>query len=184
MKKRSKTQIASTYALALYEVAESKKAVALVKKDVSLLLDEINTVKDFIKYFSNPIWEIASKKEALKEIATKLKLSSETLNCLDVIADNNRFAEIDLILQEFKHIANQKAGIEEVLVKSVQPLSAEQEKKLSANLENMLGKKVLINYEISPEILGGLQIKFGSNMIDDTINSKLNRLEQIMKGGQ
>lgn len=184
MKSRSKSQIASTYALALYEAAEGKKAVPSVLKDVRSLISEIKKFPDFTKYFANPIWETASKKAALKEIATKLNFSKQTLNCLDIIADNNRFAELPLILAEFVHIHNEKSGIVEIMVKTTKPLSVSQNKKLMDNMEKMLGKKVLIEYEISPEILGGLQIKFGSNMIDDTILGKLNRLEQIMKGGQ
>ena len=57
-------------------------------------------------------------------------------------------------------------------------------KSLTANLEKMLSKKVVVNYEICPEILGGLIVKFGSSMIDDSIRGKLNRLEIMMKGGQ
>lgn len=48
----------------------------------------------------------------------------------------------------------------------------------------MLSQKVVVNYEICPEILGGLIVKFGSSMIDDSIRGKLNRLEIMMKGGQ
>ena len=61
---------------------------------------------------------------------------------------------------------------------------AAQDKKLRANLEKMLSRKVVVKYEIKPELLGGLVIKFNSNMIDDSLKSKLNRLELVMKGGQ
>lgn len=48
----------------------------------------------------------------------------------------------------------------------------------------MLSGKIVVNYEIRPELLGGLVVKFNSNMIDDSLKGKLNRLELIMKGGQ
>lgn len=51
-----------------------------------------------VKYLANPLWEIQDKKEALKVVAAKLKLASESLNSLLVIADNNRFAELPDIL--------------------------------------------------------------------------------------
>ena len=69
-------------------------------------------------------------------------------------------------------------------MQSAQALSNAQEKSLTANLEKMLSKKVVVNYEICSEILGGLIVKFGSSMIDDSIRGKLNRLEIMMKGGQ
>jgi len=78
----------------------------------------------------------------------------------------------------------QKHGIAEVEVSSVKPLSASQNKKLIAELEAKIGKKVVAKYVLAPELLGGLRIKYGSNMIDDSIMGKLNRLEIMMKGGQ
>lgn len=184
MKKDSKTKIARIYALALYEAAEEKKAVAKVSEDMRKLSEAVAADGDIVKYLANPLWEINDKKSALKAVAQKLKLTSETLNCLDIIADNNRFAELAMILGEFKHISYQKEGVVEVAVQSVKPLNAAQDKKLKTNLEKMLSKKIVVNYEIKPELLGGLVIKFNSNMIDDSLKGKLNRLELVMKGGQ
>ena len=100
------------------------------------------------------------------------------------MAANGRFGELLPILEEFQHIWYRKNGYVEASVQSAQALSNAQEKSLTANLEKMLSKKVVVNYEICPEILGGLIVKFGSSMIDDSIRGKLNRLEIMMKGGQ
>lgn len=183
MKKDSKSKIASVYSVALYEAAEEKKAVNKVYGDIQTLMEVVNSEKDFVKYFANPLWDTDSKKSALKEIAAKIKISDETLNCLDVIADNNRFAELELILENFIHLYYQKHNIAEIEVSSVKALNEMQDKKLSAQMEKMLGKKVVIKYNLNPELLGGLRIKYGSNMIDDSILGKLNRLEIMMKGG-
>ena len=90
LKKISKSKIAATYALALYEAAAEKKAVAKVYDDVRKLQAEISEDADFIKYFANPVWNRDSKKETLNAVAAKMKLSSESRNCLDIIADNER----------------------------------------------------------------------------------------------
>ena len=106
------------------------------------------------------------------------------MSCLEIISANNRFPELLPILEDFVHIWYAKNGYVEVSVQSVQELSAAQTEKLSNTLEKMLSKKVVLSYEIRPEILGGLIVKFGSSMIDDSIRGKLNRLEIMMKGGQ
>ena len=184
MKKDSKTKIASVYAQSLYEAAESKDAVKRVCDDVNVLLKVISEEKDFIKLFSNPLWEADSKKSALRDVAVKLKLSKETLNCLDIVIDNNRCAELKMILENFVHLYYQKQNIAEVEVASVKCLSAAQDKKLVSVLEAKLGKKVVVNYVLNPELLGGLRVKYGSDMIDDSVLGKLNRFEIMMKGGQ
>jgi ATP synthase F1, delta subunit len=184
VKKVSKTKIAVTYAIALYEAAAEKKAVDKVFADVKVLGSIARQESDLVKYLANPIWDDADKKEALRQVAEKLKLSKETLRCLDIVADNHRFGELLLILQEFVHIYYQRNNMQEVEVESVKELSAAQDKKLQANLEKVLGKKVVVSYKIRPELIGGLRIKFGSEMIDNSVISKLNRLENVMKGVQ
>ncbi len=184
MKKISKAKIISTYADALYGAAEEKNAVSRVFEDVKRLSDIFRSDETLVKYLANPVWNLESKKQALAEIAEKLKLDKETLNCLDIIASNNRFAELLPILDEFTHIWYRKSGIVEVEVQSADVLSPIQDKNLTAALEKMLSGKVVVNYQIRPEILGGLIVKFGSSMIDDSIRGKLNRLEIMMKGGQ
>lgn len=184
MKKDSKSKIASVYAEALYGAADDLKAVAKVHADVLTLLQTIKEEKDFTKYFANPLWNIDSKKSALKEIAAKLKLSKESLNCLDIIADNNRFGEIEMILEAFVHLYYQKQNITEIAVDSAKKLTETQNKKVLQMLEQKFGKKIVVSYRVNPELLGGLRIQYGSTMIDDSVLGKLNRLEMMMKGGQ
>ena len=184
MKKVSKSKIISTYASSLYQAAEETKKVDKVLKDVDSLLELINADYQIVTYLANQIWEADSKRSAIAEIAKKLKLTNEIKSCLDILADNCRMSELSGILGEFKHIYYQQHNIEEVEVLTVKPLSVAQDKKLKTLLEKKLAKKVLLSYTIKPELLGGLVVKYGSYMIDDSIAGKLTRLEIIMKGGQ
>ena len=184
MKKISKSKIITTYAGALYGAAEERKAVAEVLEDVKKLVGILKEDSSIVKYLSNPVWKNDSKIEALQQVGKKLGLDKETLNCLAIISENNRFGELLPILEEFVHIWYVKNGYVEVVVQSVQKLNSQQEKKLTATLEKKLLRKIVLTQEIRPEILGGLIVKFGSSMIDDSIRGKLNRLEIMMKGGQ
>lgn len=182
MKKISKAQIATTYANALYMAAIEKNSLPQVFADVQKLVTVLDAEKEFVSYMCNPLWKAQDKLDVLKKIAAKIKISAETLRCLDVVLENGRFAEIAQILAAFIHSYYQKNNIAEVSVDSAKALSVAQDKKLKANLEKVLGKKVVLTYTVLPEVLGGLRIKFGSEMFDDTIAAKLNRLEIMMKG--
>ena len=184
MKKASKSKIISTYAISLYQASEANHKIDKVFKDVDSLLELIKADSQIVTYLSNQIWGVDSKRQAIAEIAKKLKLTDEVKSCLDILADNGRMAEVAGVLSEFKHIYYKQHNIEEVEVLTVKSLSAAQDKKLKTLLEKKLAKKVLISYTIKPELLGGLVIKYGSSMIDDSIAGKLTRLEIIMKGGQ
>lgn len=182
MKKISKAKIAATYANALYQAAVEKNNLERVFADVRNLLPLVEADADFAAYMANPLWNDDDKKDVLNKVARKAGLDAETLRCLDIVSENRRFGELMQILKAFEHIYYQKKDIVEVEVDSVKPLSAAQDKKLKDNLEKSLGKKVTVTYTVKPEILGGLRIRFGSDMIDDTLAHKLNRLEIMMKG--
>lgn len=184
MKKDSKNKIARVYAEALYEASEQGKVTDKVYKDILLLLDVFTQNNEFVKSFSNPIWGRDSKKSALKEIAEKININQDTLNCLSVIVDNDRFSEIDLILRAYVEIYYQKHNMLEVEITSAKALSVLQNNKISEILSQKLNKQIIPHFIVDPEILGGLKIKYGSVMIDDSVLGKLNRLEIMMKGGQ
>ena len=182
VKKISKTKIAVTYAAALLDAAMQKKAQTKVFADVLALRDVLKASADLVDYLTNPLWSESDKKSVLNETAKKMKLSAETLRCLDIVYENRRFGELALILDEFVHLYYRQNNIAEVYVDSEKKLSATQDKKLVATLEKLLAKKVAIAYNIYPELIGGLRVRAGSLMFDDTVASKLNRLEIMMKG--
>ncbi len=184
MKKISKSKIISTYASSLYQAAEQNSAVEKVLKDVDALRKIIAEDSQIVASLSNQIWTADSKRGAIKAIAKKMNLGKDLEACLNIMADNGRLGELSGVLDEFKHIYYQQHNIEEVEVLTVKTLSAAQDKKLKTILEKKLSKKVLLTYTIKPELLGGLVVKYGSSMIDDSIAGKLARLEIIMKGGQ
>ena len=184
MKKLSKTKIITTYALSLYQASEKTTSMSRVCKDVDLLREALAADNQIVALLANQVWKADSKREAIAEIAKKLKLCKETKSCLDILADNGRMAELPAILDEFKHIYYRRHNVEEVEVQTVKALSAAQNKKLKTLLEKKFDKEVLIHYTIKPELLGGLVVKYGSSMADDSVIGKLNRLEIIMKGGQ
>lgn len=184
MKKESKFKIAQRYALALYEAALDDNVLDKVARDLDALSAAVHENKDAVKYLANPLWNLEDKKSALKSLTQKLNLTDDTFNLLCVIADNSRFNELPEILQAFRSLYLQKNNMVDVKVETVMPLSSAQENLLKKNLQKFLNKEVVLSYEIKPDLLGGLVISYASDMIDDSIKGKLNRLETIMKGGQ
>ena len=62
------------------------------------------------------------------------------------------------------------------------PLKDDQLTALKQQLRARAGREVAVETRTDPEILGGIVIKMGSQMIDASIRTKLNRLAEAMKG--
>lgn len=181
MKKTNKTQLTQNYAQALYNASLGDKALESVVKDCENISQALINISEF-KILNNPQLKTLQKIQIAKEIAQKLNVCKTSENFLITVAENNRFQEINEILNKFIRLYHKSQNILEISVQSVQPLTSAQQKKLLTGLEKLLKQKIIINYSITPNILGGLVIEYGSTRIDDSLKGKLSRLEQIMKG--
>lgn len=182
MKKKSKTKVARVYSSALYEAALETGQVEKVWSDVAKLQNLMKTDADFGKFLTNPLWSENDKADVVAKTAKVLGLSNETLNCLKIVSENQKMAELSLILDEFGKLYYLKNNVVEVVVETAKKLSSAQDKKLQKVLENLLQSKIVMNYKINSTLLGGLRVQCGSKLYDDSLASKLNYLEKIMKG--
>lgn len=182
MQKTSKYKIDRIYAKALLGGAAQDDAVKEVYAQTSELLEILQKDGDITLYFSSPLISLEEKISTAKEICKKSELAPELCRLMEIVAQNDRFSELAGILQEFCDMYLKNNGFVSVEVQSVKELSKTQDKNLQKNLEELLSKKVIIKYQIKPEILGGLIIRYESDIIDDSIKGKLSRIETAMKG--
>lgn len=182
MNRASKFKNAILYAEALYkgaqEARQTNELYAAVSDSGAAL---VQGIEEF-KYLNSPLIKSAEKEELIDTLGHKLHLCSSLVNLLKLLADNRKMDELPLILQHFRSICNEKNNIAEVEVETVEPLTAEQNNRLKEKLSLLFNKNVMINYHIAPQIIGGLKIKYGTFLIDSSVQHKLNCMEQLMKG--
>ena len=65
---------------------------------------------------------------------------------------------------------------------TARPLNDDQVGALKSQLRTRAGRDVAIDATVDPTILGGIVVKLGSQQIDASIRTKLNRLASAMKG--
>ena len=182
MKKATDFKTARIYASALYESAQESDALEKVCADVETLQEiKLSSIKE-AGCFSNPMVDFETKKKILEALEPKLNLDAQVFNLLKILVQNEQFKILELVLNDFMKIYNQKHKITEVEVETVKELSTAQDKQLKEKLSDLFEQKVKINYLINPKILGGLVIKNGTMLIDMSLKNQLKKIEQLMKG--
>ena len=101
---------------------------------------------------------------------------------LGVLARNGRKSELRNVIRAFRRLAAEHRGETTAEVVTAHPLKDDQLAALRAQLRSRAGRDVAIEMRTDPEILGGIVVKMGSQMIDASIRTKLNRLAQLMAG--
>ena len=83
-------------------------------------------------------------------------------------------------LAELKKLDLEARGSIIASVQSAVPLKDYQRKKLIDSLMNRYNKQVILEESIDPQILGGIVIKVGDDLIDGSLRSSVDDLRQSM----
>ncbi|MBO7554911.1 MAG: ATP synthase F1 subunit delta, partial [Neisseriaceae bacterium] len=66
---------------------------------------------------------------------------------------------------------------QQVVVYSAFPLSGAEQADLVSLLENRLDTKLQVRVEVDPALIGGVKIEFGDQVLDMSVQNKLNALK-------
>ncbi len=174
--------LAGRYAMALFELAREEKALEKVGESLDALKQALAESDDFRRLTASPL---ISREEALRTIAATaeaMQLDPITRNFLGVLAQNRRLSQLGAIIRAFNMLASQHRGETIAEVTSAHPLDQEQIDAIKQNLRARTGRDINVELNVDPDILGGLVVKIGSQMIDGSIRTKLNTLAHAMKG--
>ena len=68
------------------------------------------------------------------------------------------------------------------VVKTAVPLTDEQLTRLRSSLGRIYGRAVSVHIEVEPEVLGGIRVQVGDEVIDGTVAGRLEDLRRRMAG--
>jgi len=174
--------LAGRYALALFELARDNGQIDSVGRSLSAVKTALTLVPDFRALVSSPVVGREAAGRAVEGIAASLKLDPLTTKFLGVLAGNRRLDKLSGMIRAFETLVSGHKGETRAEVTSAFPLSAVQTGAIAAQLKARIGREVTLESRVDPEIMGGLVVKIGSQMIDSSIRTRLNTLAMAMKG--
>lgn len=174
--------LAGRYASALFDLARDEKQIDAVSRSLDSLNQALANSRELNQLVTSPLVDRKNASMAFAAISSELKLDPITSNFLGVLARNGRKAQLQPVIRTFRRLAADHRGEITADVISAHPLRDDQVARLKAQLKSRVGSDVAIDARTDPQILGGLIVKVGSQMIDASLKTKLNRLAQVMKG--
>lgn len=178
---RHNSLIAKRYAKALFVAARNAKKLDEVEGQINSLNEIIASNNDLKNFLANPVFLRDQKSSVIEKLADKLKIHKITKYFFLVLAINGRTDYFTDITKEFLSLCTEHRGEIAAEVISAFELKKEQLEELKGNLEKSLNKKVILDPRIDQSILGGLIVKIGSKMYDDSLSYKLQKIEFLAK---
>jgi F-type H+-transporting ATPase subunit delta len=174
--------LAGRYASALFGLARDERQIDAVSRSLDALASALVDSREFAELIASPLISRKDAAKAFAALSPELGLDPITTDFLGVLARNGRKNALRPIIRAFKRIAADHRGEISAEVTSAHPLKDDQVEALKAQLKKRAGRDVTLDLAVDPDILGGIVIKLGSEMIDSSIRTKLNRLASAMKG--
>jgi F-type H+-transporting ATPase subunit delta len=174
--------VSGRYASALFDLATENKAVAATAgalNSFQALIDSSEELKDLMH---SPIYKADDQLGAIEALAGKAKINGLALNFLKVMCSNRRLGAVPQAISAFNALVAKAKGEVTAEVTSAETLTARQVTELKTALKAATGSDVVLAQKVEPDILGGLIVKVGSRMMDNSLRTKLNSLKVAMKG--
>ena len=177
-----RANLAGRYAIALFELARGQRQIESVAKSLDALNQALVDSKEFAELIASPVVSRSDAGKAFAALNVQLGLDPITANFLGVLARNGRKSQLRAVIRAFRRLATDHRGETTADVVTARPLNDDQLAQLRAQLRTRAGRDVNIDATVDSNILGGIVVKLGSQMIDASIRTKLNRLALAMKG--
>jgi F-type H+-transporting ATPase subunit delta len=171
--------IGLAYAKGLFGAADKNQQAAAVLDELeSLQNDVLNKLPSFRMTLTSP--RVATEdKIALLDKAFRGKMSAVLLNFLKVVANHGRLDCLPDIVKCYRQLVSDSEGKVEVTVRAAYPLSNPLRERIAAKLGEVLKKKVTLQLEVDPELLGGLVVRIGDTLYDGSLATQLQRMKSV-----
>lgn len=174
--------LATRYAAALFELADSKKALDAVAGDLTALQKMIGESDDLRRLMNSPVLDREAQTKAMGAVVKAAGFNELTQKFVGLVAQNRRLFTLSAMIKAFLKLLADRRGEISAEVTAARPLTAEQQASVAEAIKRAVGSKVSIDVKVDPSLLGGLVVRVGSRMIDSSLKTKLQKLQLAMKG--
>ncbi|WP_173918580.1 F0F1 ATP synthase subunit delta [Halobacillus sp. Marseille-Q1614] len=173
----SETIIAKRYANALFQIGQEQSKLDKIENELRALKEIFQGNKGLEKFLKHPRLSVNEKKQLLK--GSLKGFSKETVNTLMLLIDRHREEIIKDMADQFILKMNDKKGIADATVYTVNPLSDHEKERISKTFAPKVGKQSLnLTNVVDPSILGGIRLRVGNRIFDGSVSGKLSRIER------
>lgn len=174
--------IARPYAEAAFEIAREESganAGALADwTDVLGRLAAVAQAPELSDLIGNPKLGAAQLANLIAETAGVT--SAVQRRFVDTLAANNRLSVLPQIASMYDALRNQHEAVLAAEVTSAFPLSDTQVTDIQKTLEGKYGRKVQTSVVVDPELIGGVTIRVGDEVLDASVRGKLAQMANAL----
>ena len=164
------------YARALFEVARADGTLDEVEDELFRFARSYES-SDALREALTDDQVPPEKRQAIVEDLLDGKATTTTTQLVSMVVGSGHARDLPAIVDALVQRASAAKQLDVAEVRTAVALSADQESRLKAALENATGKRLNLKTIVDPSVLGGVVATVGDTVIDDTVRTRIEQLK-------
>lgn len=164
------------YARALFEIARAEGSLDEVEDELFRFARSYES-SDELRNSLTDEQIPAEKRQAIVEDLLGGKATATTTQLIGMVVGSGRARDLPAIVDQLVHRASKAKQLDVAQVRTAVALTADQEARLKAALENATGKSLNLKATVDPSVVGGVVAVVGDDVIDDSVRTRIDQLK-------
>jgi F-type H+-transporting ATPase subunit delta len=174
-------EIAEVYARSLFEVAKEHDKLDVVREQLGQFADALSEDRELSVFFFSPYFSTQEKRDGLDRVL--VDADETVVNFLELLVEKHRMPVVFRIRRVYDTLWERENKVLPVEITSAIALDEQTVKGIGDRIGQETGQRVELTARVAPEILGGVVLRVGNQILDASIRNRLERLRrQVARG--
>ena len=173
------TTTSREYAEALFELAVQANVTQETSEGVETVISALMQMPEYRALLASPA---ISKEERLNALDTAFrgKIPDILLAILRMMVSRGHVSALSGMARDYEELARGYRGESMAVVTSAVPLKEAETVALREKLEKKLARKITLQCQVNPDLIGGIRVEVDGRVIDGSIRNKLDEIKEVM----
>ena len=169
-------EIAAVYSRSLFEAALDADKLDTVREQLGEFADALDGDRQLQVFFFSPYFSTQEKKDGLHRAVQ----GADPLftNFLELLLENHRMPVIFRVRRGYDALWESHNRLLPVEVTSAVALDEQTVRGIGDRIAEQTGRKVELSAKVEPDILGGIVVRVGNQVLDASIRNRLDSLRK------
>jgi F-type H+-transporting ATPase subunit delta len=175
--------IAKRYAKALFNLAQQMKGVEQYGRELDEFVKLLGELPNLADGIQNPLYPEAAKKSLFRTVADKAGMTPLTRSFIDLLIEKKRVQYLADMADYYHRLMDEHANVARAQLKAATELDEKVIGEIAQTLEKMTGKKIVIEFQKDPALIGGVVAQIGDLVLDGSVRRQLLGFKETLKRG-
>ena len=180
---RAREVTAKRYAKALFATAREAGTAAATGTELEAFRHVLATHPEVGDVLSRPWVKPADRRGIAVPVASISGASRLVQDFVGLVAERGRMDHLPEIVSAYRALLDEDLGQARAHVRTAVAFGANDKQQLTSRLEQMLGKRIILDEQVDHTLLGGFVAQVGSFILDGSLDGQLGRMRERLAGG-